>query len=136
MVGDLRQRRVGMGAQLADHQGKRVGEVLVITDTKAIAGHIDAGAEARVIGMETDQPRALLRGQDGRRLSVAELAKRLGDLRPGEGGEALLDGHASQAGDAPTAVGESTWETPLFRRRPQNAIARPAERMWTPTQSL
>ena len=65
-VGDRGERRIERRAQLGDELRQRIGEVLVLAAPEAVAGHHDAAAEQRVVGVA--------RGERGARSSAVSSA--------------------------------------------------------------
>ena len=91
-IGDGGQPRIRLGAEGGDQPGERLGEVLVLSETEAIARHVDAATEPAVIGVEVDQVTALLGRQERRRPRPARVPERPFDGLPVQAREPLSDG--------------------------------------------
>src|SRR5687768_12253280 len=76
LIRDGCQRRIGVHPQFLDEPRQRRCEVLVLPDAESVTPHVDATAKARVIRVEGDELRALVRRQQGRRLGVAVLDRK------------------------------------------------------------
>ena len=99
-IGDCRQRRVRVLAQLAHGPGQRVCEVLVLAHAEAIARHVHAAPEARLVRVEGAKLGALGGGQESGRACVTPLVECAADRGPVEPGQTLSDRcvHAARAG--------------------------------------
>jgi hypothetical protein len=97
LVGDGRQRRVGVHAQRLHEGGQGIREVLVVADAEPVARHVDPAAKARLVVVGRDQLGALVGGEQGWGPGVSPFPQRALDGRPVERGQARSDiGHGGE----------------------------------------
>jgi hypothetical protein len=83
---------IGAGSQTHDRFRERVGEVLVIADSEAIALHDDVAAKTAVIVEERGEPGAFSSRENWSCHRIAAFRERLLSIAPVQSVDSLCDG--------------------------------------------